>query len=693
VSVVAELLLELVSEEIPARMQARAADDLKRLVCDGLTAARLGFDRTEAFVTPRRLALVVDGLPPGQPDISEERRGPRSDAGPAAIDGFLKSVGLTRDAVEARETPKGTFLFATVARAGRPTPEVLVEVVADALARLPWPKSMRWGSETVRWVRPLQAIVCLFDGKVGPVGFGARTAGAETRGHRFLAPAPFAVSGFADWRERLRSARVIVDREERKALIRDGAAALAAAEGLRLRADEGLLDEVTGLVEWPVPMLGSIDAAFLDVPPEVLITAMRAHQKYFSLEDEAGRMAPRFVVVANTEGSDGGRAIVAGNERVLRARLSDARFFWDSDRAVTLESRLPRLGERIFHARLGTDRERSARLEALARRLAPACHANPDLAARAARLAKADLTTGMVGEFPELQGVMGRYYAMHDGEHPAVAKAIGQHYAPQGPADTCPTARVAVSVALADKLDTLVGFFGIGERPTGSGDPYALRRAALGVIRLVVENEIRLPLGDAFAAAGAGYRNDGVADFASEPVLTAQLLEFCADRVKVHLRTAGVRHDLIGAVLAGGEDDLVRLLARVRALEDFLATDDGANVLTAYKRASNIVRIEEKKDRKSYDGRADDGLLAQAEEVALFRALDVAHGQIGPLLTEERFGEAMAVIAGLRGPVDAFFDHVTVNCEDAAVRANRLRLLAQIRAALLGVADFSQIEG
>ncbi len=690
----AELLLELFSEEIPARMQARAAEDLKRLVCDGLKGAGLAVERADAFVTPRRLTLVAAGLPHRQPDVSEERRGPRVDAPEAAIAGFLRGVGLDRDQVEERQTPKGAFLFARIERAGRPTTEVLMAVLGEAIARLPWPKSMRWGTGSVRWVRPLHSILALFDGTVVPVAFGAVSAGAGSRGHRFLAPEPFTVDSFAEYRDKLRAARVILDREERKAIIRDRSAALSAAEGLTVRDDENLLDEVCGLVEWPVPMLGRIDAAFMDLPPEVLITAMRSHQKYFSLEDAAGHMAPRFIVVTNTEGVDGGRAIVSGNERVLRARLADARFFWDSDRTVSLESRVARLGERIFHARLGTDRQRAERLEALARSLAASGHANPDLAARAARLAKADLTSGMVGEFPELQGIMGRYYAMHDGEHPAVAEAIGHHYAPQGPSDVCPTAPVSVVVALADKLDTLAGFFGIGEKPTGSGDPFALRRAALGAIRLIVETGLRVALRPALAAAGDGYRRQGVDGFVPEPELTGQLLDFIADRLKVHLRGEGVRHDLIAAVFAGGdEDDLVRLLARVKALEDFLATEDGANVLTAYKRASNIVRIEEDKDRKSYEGRADVKLLTQQEETALFQALEAAGPEIGRHITGEQFSEAMAVVAGLRRSVDAFFDHVTVNCEEIDLRVNRLRLLSQIRSALRGVADFSQIEG
>lgn len=716
----AELLLELLSEEIPARMQAQAAADLKRLVGDGIEAAKLRYRSAEAHVTPRRLTLVVDGLPEKQPDVVEERRGPRSDAPERAIQGFLRSVGVSRDQVEERRLAKGTFLFAVIKRKGRPTAEVLVEVLDRALATLPWPKSMRWADHSVRWVRPLHSIVCLLGGQVVPIRFGPVTAGATTTGHPFLHPKRIAVADFADYRAKLAGAAVIIDAEERRARILSGAERLATAEGLSLRRDKGLLAEVSGLVEWPVPLIGQIDAAFMGVPPEVLITAMRTHQKYFSLLDGEGRLAPRFIVVANIEGKDGGRAIVAGNERVLRARLADAKFFWDNDRKQTLESRLEKLAERVFHAKLGSDRERADRLARLAAELATEIGADPHLAARAALLCKTDLTTDMVGEFPELQGVMGRYYAEADGEPAEVVKAIGEHYAPQGPDDRCPSAPLSVAVALADKIDTLVGFFGIGERPTGSGDPFALRRAALGAIRLIVESGLRLRLLKVFDSAARPYREAvmikaaGEASGEEEQSITVpgfasvarpgwdephertswELLDFFADRLKVYLRDRGVRHDLISAVFAvGGEDDLVRLLARVNALKDFLATDDGANLLIAYKRASNIVRIEEKRDQTSYEGTAEEWLLSESEEKELYRALIAAQEQIRELLKGERFSEAMQVVARLRPPVDAFFDSVTVNCEDARLRANRLRLLSQIRLALRGIADFSQIEG
>jgi glycyl-tRNA synthetase beta chain len=525
-------------------------------------------------------------------------------------------------------------------------------------------------------------------------------ANRGTRGHRFLAPDFFDVRSFADYKAKLAAAKVMVDRNERRAVIAERAKKLAGAEGLDVRADEALLEEVVGLVEWPVPMIGRIDAAFMDVPQEVLITAMRAHQKYFSLLDADGRLAPRFVVVANTPGKDGGRDIVAGNERVLRARLADAKFFWDQDRKRRLEDRVERLSERVFHARLGSDRERVERIAELADMIAAHTGADADLAKRAARLCKADLTTEMVGEFPELQGVMGRYYALNDGELAEVADAIAEHYSPLGPGDRCPSAPVSVAVALADKVDSLVGFFAIDEKPTGSKDPFALRRAALGVIRLIVENRLRLPLLDVFDATAKFYSmpSDGevLRPGWSEPHerISWDLLDFFADRLKAHLRGEGVRHDLITAVFAlGGEDDLVRLLSRVDALKDFLETDDGANLLTAYRRASNIVRIEEKKDTTSYEGEADERLLSQAEETELYNTLDKAKRGIAEALAGERFGDAMACLAKLRPPVDAFFDTVTVNCEDAHLRVNRLRLLAQIRSALGGVADFSHIEG
>ncbi len=687
----AELLLELFSEEIPARMQARAAEDLLRLTTAALKDAGLGVQDAKSFVTPRRLTLVVEGLPGRQPDVREERRGPRVDAPEKAIQGFLGSAGLTLDRCEKRDTGKGVFWFATIERPGRATREVLSEILPKAIGELPWPKSMRWGTEAVRWVRPLHTILCLFEGSVVPFRIGPIDSGTMTAGHRFLAPGAFAVTNFADYRSKLQNAKVLLDAADRRVVIAEEAELLAKKEGLTVKDDPGLLDEVAGLVEWPVVRMGRIDDAFMDIPMEVLSTAMRSHQKYFSLLDAKGKLAPRFILVANRETADKEKKVIAGNERVLRARLSDARFFWDQDRNRMLESRVPDLATRVFHEKLGTVAEKVARLEALARTVAASIPgADGDQAARAARLAKADLASGMVGEFPELQGIMGGYYARNGMEAPAVAEAVRDHYAPQGPNDRCPMAPVSVAVALADKIDTLVGFFAVDETPTGSKDPYALRRAALGIIRLIVENGLRLPLTPIFRAAHGSYRK---LDVPGDKVVPT-LLSFFADRLKVHLRESGVRHDLIAAVFAlGGEDDLVRLIARVSALQAFLASDDGANLLTAYRRAGNIVAIEEKKDGTSYDGVVVSDVLTEPEERHLHALLEKAIPQIGKSVDSERFAEAMTVLAGLRAPVDAFFDKVTVNADDKGLRANRLKLLSGIRRALGGVADFSLIEG
>lgn len=681
-----ELLLEILSEEIPARMQARAADDLKRLVTDALKAAGLDFTSAASYVTPRRLALVIDGLPEKQADVSEERRGPKADAPEKAIDGFKGSLP-DGAVIEERETPKGTFLFATVNMKGQATADVLPDMIGKAVADLPWPKSMRWATHPMRWVRPVHSLVCLFRGSVVPVQLGPVTAGDTTVGHRFLSPTPFEVSDFADYKAKLLDAKVVLDPAERRAKIEADAKALAASEGLTLKDDQGLLDEVTGLVEWPVVLMGAIDDAFMELPDEVLSTSMRAHQKYFSTLGADGKLAGRFIVVANTETADGGKQVTAGNERVLRARLSDAKFFWDLDRSATLASRAPALKDRVFHAKLGTLDEKVDRMQALAGELAALVQgADKDKVRSAARLAKADLSTGMVGEFPELQGIMGRYYAQHDGESAEVADAIAEHYSPVGPTDACPTKPVSVCVALADKIDTLVGFFAIDEKPTGSKDPYALRRSALGVIRIVLENGLRLQLADVFKRAHKGLR------VGAEP--SADLMAFFADRLKVHLREDGVRHDLIDAVFAlGGEDDLVRLVARVRALQDFLGTDDGANLIAAYKRAANILRIEEKKDGVEYTGAPDASAFRHDEEKALGAALDAARPEIEKAVAAEDFVGAMKHLAGLRAPVDAFFDKVTVNADDAALRVNRLKLLNGIRSALDGVADFARIEG
>ncbi|HTH15390.1 MAG TPA: glycine--tRNA ligase subunit beta [Magnetospirillum sp.] len=688
----AELLLEIFSEEIPARMQARAAEDLHRAVTEGLAKNGLAFDAARAYVTPRRLVLVIEGLPVAGPDVSEEKRGPRVGAPEQALNGFLASTGLKLDELEQRDTGKGVFYFAVINRKGRPTVEVAKEVIEASMADFPWPKSQRWGANTVRWVRPLQSILCLFDGAVVPVSFGPIAAGNVSRGHRFLAPAEFAVRDFADYAEKLAEAKVVLDPVERRHAILSHAEEAAAKEGLSLRADDGLLAEVTGLVELPNVLVGSIDDKFMGVPQEVLITSMRAHQKYFSLMN-GDKLAPRFLVVSNMEAADGGKAIVAGNERVLRARLSDAAFFWETDRKARLDARLPKLAERLFYAKLGTMADKVERMKVLAKHLtAFVTAADPRAAERAAELAKADLSTEMVGEFPELQGIMGRYYALHDGEKPVVADAIAEHYSPLGPSDSVPTAPISVCVSLADKIDSLVGFFAIDEKPTGSKDPFALRRAALGVIRLVVENGLRLPLFTLFQFAFAQYKPGTLS---GDPRMVAEeLMEFFADRLKVHLREKGVRHDLVNAVFAlGDEDDLVRLLARVAALGDFLGSDDGANLLIAYRRAANIVRIEEKKDGVSYAGPADASALQQDEEKALHQALAEVRVAANRALKAEGFADAMAALARLRQPVDAFFDKVTVNTDQPAIRVNRLKLLAEIGAAMGEVADFSKIEG
>ncbi len=697
----AELLLELFSEEIPARMQAKASADLRKLVTDKLKAAGLAFDSAQDYVTPRRLTLVLDGLPEKQPDVSEERRGPRVDAPEKAIQGFLGATGLTLEQCEKRDTGKGEFWFAVIEKKGEATEDILPEIILSSIRDLPWPKSMRWGRNTFRWVRPLHHILAVFDGAVldGGLDLGETQLvfTGETRGHRFLAPDPVAVTSFHEYRTEVGGAFVMLDREDRKAAIVEQATALAEAEGLVLRDDPGLLDEVCGLVEWPNALMGRIDAEFMEVPPEVLVTSMRSHQKYFAVETKDGKLADRFILVSNMASEETRDAnIVAGNEKVLRARLSDAKFFWDQDRAVKLADRREALRDVKFYDKLGTMADKVQRVARLAAEIAPAVGADPDKARRAATLAKADLTTGMVGEFPELQGIMGRYYALGDGEDAAVADAVAQHYSPAGPSDACPTAPVSVAVALADKIDTLVGFFAIGETPTGSKDPFALRRAALGVIRLVLENDLRLPLLKVFADAReripAASRSDGASDHT--------LLDFFADRLKVHLREQGVRHDLIAAVFElGGEDDLVRLLARVHALSAFLDSDDGANLLAGYRRASNILRAEEKKDgpfvasETDFADRIDAGALAQAEETVLYEAVRAAQRTITGHLAIEDFKGAMESLSHLRGPIDAFFDAVTVNADDAALRVNRLRLLDAVRTAMGKVADFSRVEG
>jgi glycyl-tRNA synthetase beta chain len=625
--------------------------------------------------------------------MTEERRGPRVGAPDAAVQGFLKSAGIASLAdCEPRDTGKGIFYFAIIGRKGQATAQLLPSVIQAAMLELPWPKSMRFPAASFRWVRPLVSVVSLFGGEVLPLSLGNVPVGDATRGHRFLSDGPIRVRDFADYRDKLRGAHVLLEASKRRGIIASSLTKAAATAGYTIKDDQGLLDEVTGLVEWPVVLLGGIDPAFMDLPPEVLTTSMRSHQKYFACLDSAGRLAPRFVLVANMAADDGGREIVAGNERVLRARLSDARFFWEQDRKHTLASRVPKLAERVFHAKLGSVLQKVERIKRLVEIISPLVEADLASSLRAAELAKADLSTGMVGEFPELQGVMGRYYALHDGVAPEIAQAIAEHYSPLGPNDRCPTAPISVAVALADKIDTLVGFFAVGEVPTGSRDPFALRRAALGIIRLILENNLRLPLQGVLSQGFKIAQGAGLSAMAADP--TDALLAFFADRLKVHLRERGTRHDLVAAIFAlGGEDDFVRLIARVAALDAFLASDDGANLLTAFRRASNIVRIEEKKDGIAYAGEADPARLVLSQETALSTRLAEVAMASADALAREAFAQAMTELAKLRGPVDEFFAEVTVNCEDVALRANRLRLLAQIRDTLNRVADFSQIEG
>ncbi|MEA1937666.1 MAG: glycine--tRNA ligase subunit beta [Pseudomonadota bacterium] len=692
-----QFLLEILSEEIPARMQRQAAGDLGRLIGKHIEAAGLATERIEVHVTPRRLVLVAEGLPMATPDRKNEKKGPRVGSPERATDGFLRGTGLSSlDQCEKRDTGKGVFWFAVLDEPGRATTQILREAIIETVATFPWPKSMRWGCTRKSWVRPIHSIIAIFDGELieGAIDLDGMVIpfGDTTVGNRFMAPASFRVADFADYKAKLEAAYVILDREERKTRIAKALDDIAAATGFVAAPDPGLLEEVAGLVEYPVPLMGGIDAGFMNVPKEVLITSMRTHQKYFALLTEDGAMAPHFVVIANTITENDGAMVVIGNERVLRARLADARFFWDQDRKTPLEYRIKDLEAVTFHAKLGKVSDKVARIETLAREIAifvPG--ADKERCARAARLSKADLTTGMVYEFPELQGIMGEHYARHDGEDLAVAHAIAEHYKPLGPNDSCPKGAESIAVSLADKIDSLTGFFIIGELPTGSKDPYALRRAALGIIRIVLEDNLRVPLARLFDHAHALYALDG-APPASD--VTPELLDFIAERLKVALREKGIRHDLIDAVFSQARsDDLLQILARVDALSAFLASDDGANLLIAYRRAANILRIEEKKDGVVYDGAVDPAQLIEPQEKKLLTALNTAASTSDPAMTNEDYAIAMAAMATLRAPVDAFFDHVTVNANEAELRRNRLHLLSQIRRTLHGVADFSRIEG
>ncbi|HEY8571099.1 glycine--tRNA ligase subunit beta [Phenylobacterium sp.] len=667
-----QLLLELLSEEIPARMQAQAARDLERLAREKLAAEGLLPEALTAFAGPRRLTLVAEGLPAAQADRHEELKGPRVGAPPQALEGFLRKAGLTQDQL----TEKDGVWFAHVHKAGRQTTQIVAEMVEAILRGFPWPKSMTSGVSKLRWVRPLRSILCTFDGEVVPLTVEDWTAGDATQGHRFMgAKQTLRARTYEQYAAALEKNFVVLDPEERKQRIVEAARTLCFARNLELVEDPGLLDEVAGLTEWPVPILGDMDPVFLDLPPEVIRTSMRVHQRYFAVRNpQTGKLAPHFVAVANIDAIDGGKTIARGNAKVLSARLSDARFFWTEDRNTRLEDRLEKLKGVTFHAKLGTMHERVERIVALARALTPyvmTADQVPEKVEQAARLCKADLVSGMVGEFPELQGVMGGYYAEAEGLDTEVVDAVRHHYRPQGPNDAVPVQAVGATVALADKLDTLISFFGIDEKPTGSRDPFALRRAALGVIRILIETRTRLPL---------------------KSFVSDDLLAFFADRLKVQLREEGQRHDLVDAVFALGDDDLVRIVARVKALGGFLGTDDGKNLLAGYKRAVNILRAEEKKGALP-TGEPAEMPGAPAEETALVQAVGRVESAVDQALAQEDFEGAMRELAGLRGPVDAFFDKVLVNSEVAAERDNRLRLLARVRDAMGRVADFSQVTG
>ncbi len=738
----AELLIELFSEELPARLQTRAAEDLRRLMVDGLKARGLEVGEARAFATPRRLALVVADVPSKSPAVSEERKGPRVGAPEQAVQGFLKAAGLKSldEAEVVKDEKKGDYYVARIEKPGRAAAEIIAEALHESILGFPWPKTMRFnrpfdgnGGAELHWIRPLHTVVCLLDGKVVPFEIAGIKAGNTTRGHRFHGNEPFKVKSFAEYEKVLKTHKVILDAQRRAEIIAKEANALAAEAKLALVEDEGLLAENAGLTEWPVVLMGSFDKSFLEVPPECLTTSMKTHQKCFSLRDaRSKKLANRFLLVANLKAKDGGKEIVAGNEKVIAARLSDAKFFWEQDLKKKLEPMHFELKRITFHEKLGTQWDRMERVTELARQIAGAVDAEPELAGRAAQLAKADLVSGMVGEFPELQGLMGRYYAEAEKMHPKIAAAIEEHYKPKGASDTVPTAPVSIAVALADKLDMLVGFWTIGEKPTGSGDPYQLRRAALGVIRIVLENDLRLPLpryiaevyllhcGRANPEAAADVRGEvehimqeeGVtkdaafalferSDRLSDAVrfvrfapIVSDLMAFFAERLKVHLREKGARHDLIDAVFSlGGQDDLALIVKRVEALGEFLQTEDGANLLIGVKRAQNILSIEEKKDKTTYAGTYHVALLKEKEELALAAAIESVKQDTAAAINVENFAGAMRALAELRAPVDAFFDKVTVNTEDAELRANRLRMLSEIRAATLNVADFTKIAG
>lgn len=683
------LLIELFSEEIPARMQSKAADDLRKMVTDGLVEAGLTYAGAAAFSTPRRLTLSVDDLLAESKPVREERKGPATTAPEQAIEGFLRSTGLTIDQLEVRDQKKGQAYFAVIEKPGRKAAEVIAEVLEQTIRNFPWPKSMRWGAGPLRWVRPLHSIVCILsdaDGnEVVPVDVDGITSSNSTKGHRFMAPDAFTVTGFDDYEAKLKRSKVILRADERADAIWQDATNMAFAAGLEVVDDKGLLAEVSGLVEWPVVLMGSIDDAFLGLPPEVLQTSMKEHQKFFSVRNPKTGRIEKFITVANIETADQGATILKGNQKVLFARLSDAKFFWENDLRTVEREGLEAMGAPLanvtFHNKLGSQAERIARIAALASELAPVVGADAAEAELAAKVAKCDLSSEMVYEFPELQGIMGRYYAKSAKLSDAVADACRDHYSPLGPSDDVPTEAVSVAVALADKLDTLTGFWAIDEKPTGSKDPFALRRAALGVIRLILSNGLTLKLSDVIAKANAG------AD-------AADLLSFFHDRLKVFLRDEGVRHDVIDACLAmDGSDDIALLVKRARALQDMMGTEDGTNLLQGYKRASNILSQAEEKDGVEYSFGADVKFAEGDAEKALFAALDTAEAAIAPAMKAEDFAAAMSAMASLRAPIDGFFEAVQVNSDNEIIRRNRLNLLSRIRTICTSVADLSRVEG
>ncbi|RYH02391.1 glycine--tRNA ligase subunit beta [Salipiger sp. IMCC34102] len=713
-----DLLIELFSEEIPARMQAQACADLKKRVTDGLVEAGLTYASAAAFSTPRRLALSVEDLTAESRAVREERKGPKVGAPDKAVEGFARGAGVEVSALEVRDDKKGQVYFAVIERPGRTAEEIVAEVLEATIRNFPWPKSMRWGAGSLRWVRPLHSILCLLTDEEGartvPLEVDGIAAGRETRGHRFMAPDAFSVNSFEDYEAKLKRAKVMLRAEERADMIWNEATNQAFALGLEVVEDRGLLAEVAGLVEWPVVLLGRIDNQFLDLPPEVLQTSMKEHQKFFSVRNPKTGRIERFVTVANIETADDGATILGGNQKVLSARLADAKFFWDNDLRVAREGMGPwleSLSEVTFHNKLGSQRDRIERIAALARELAPVTGADAIEAEEAARLAKADLSSEMVYEFPELQGLMGRYYAAEAGKSDAVAAAAQEHYQPLGPSDAVPTSPVSVTVALADKLDTLTGFWAIDEKPTGSKDPFALRRAALGVIRLVLENDLKLSLNEYFHSSFWWLLNEGRGNwFEEEPKVTEltsgdvekqvfsvraeSLLTFFHDRLKVYLRDQGIRHDVIDACIAmPGNDDLALLVRRAKALQATLETDDGENLIQGFKRANNILTQAEEKDGVEYSFGADRKFAEEGAEVALFDALDAAQAEIDPAMAEQDFGTAMTAMAELRGPIDRFFTDVQVNAESTVVRRNRLNLLSRIRTICLSVADLTRLDG